>query len=675
MRAHDSFLSKLLQMNDAVFSIPVYQRNYDWGLENCEQLFNDIDAIANSGKEHFIGSIVYISVGTATDQSYNIIDGQQRITSVMLFLRALCDITDNEKLKKLIRNKYLINLDLDDTPKVKLKQVESDSGVYEKLIMSTDFDEKFFSENEKKSNVYKNYILFRDLISQTSTPHDRLYNSISLLEIIDVCLTTEDPQGVFESMNSTGKNLTNTDLLRNYLLMDLPHNIQEKFYKNYWRKIEENIGHHDMEQFMSHYLIMKRKTDSIQVRKKREKINKNNLYNSYKQYYSQAMKNIDETEKLLQDITKYSVFYSRITNSSPVTILDKLFYEIVYELNSDSPIIFLMYLMGEGISGKDLEDATKAIISYVFRLRIFKSSASNQFFSLAIQNYEKNESDNFMEKIWTALTSGQGSFRFPKDREFKDTFENKNMYLEFKPQMLRYILYKYERNLTKEVVETDAATIEHIMPQDTSKWKDYLDKKHDVEYGEQLHKIGNLTLTKYNSEMSNDSFDDKKKLYKDSGYAITRALTAEKDWTSYEIKLRSKNMAEKALELWPLPEEYNKSELSNNHYDVMNDKTEELFDEFMDIVKDYYPSLYVAPKKLYINFKKNSFVVFSVVPLQDNLNILLNTTIDNLEHPEFFEDVSEVGHWGVGKTRIKIHNEEEMWRAIEGIESVLGKRE
>jgi len=223
MRAHDSYLHKLIQMNDTVFSIPVYQRNYDWDSENCEQLFNDIESIAQTGKEHFIGSIVYISVGTATDQSYNIIDGQQRITSVMLFLRALRDITEDEHLQKLIRNKYLVNFDLDGEPKVKLKQIESDSGVYEKLIMSASYDETAFSDKEKQSNVYRNYMLMRDLIQQSKVSHNDLYGAVMKLEIIDVMLTTEDPQEVFESMNSTGKNLTNTDLLRNYLLMDLPY--------------------------------------------------------------------------------------------------------------------------------------------------------------------------------------------------------------------------------------------------------------------------------------------------------------------------------------------------------------------------------------------------------------------------------------------------------------------
>ena len=230
MKAHDSYLATLLKSGDAVFNIPVYQRNYDWDTDNCEQLFSDIETITQTGKDHFIGSIVYISIGTATEPYYNIIDGQQRITSLMLFLRALLDTTDDPGFKKRIQHGFLINMGLDDEPKMKLKQIESDSSVYEKLILADVFDKDAFTDKDKASHVYRNYLHFRSLIAGSDVSASELYNAIYKLEIIDVCLTTEDPQEVFESMNSTGKSLTNTDLLRNYLLMDLTHSEQDKLY-------------------------------------------------------------------------------------------------------------------------------------------------------------------------------------------------------------------------------------------------------------------------------------------------------------------------------------------------------------------------------------------------------------------------------------------------------------
>ena len=406
MKAHDSFLTSLLKLSDAVFNIPVYQRNYDWDTENCQQLFSDVETIATTGKDHFMGSIVYISIGTATEPYYNIIDGQQRITSIMLLLKALHDTSNDPRFQKQVRHGFLINVGLDDEPKMKLKQVESDSGVYEKIILQECFKEEAFTGTEKDSNVYRNYNFFKGCITASDVAIQDLYNAIFKLEIIDVCLTTEDPQEVFESMNSTGKSLTNTDLLRNYLLMDLTHSMQEKLYKKYWSQIEKNVGNKLMEQYMVHYLIMKRKSDSINLHRKSAKVNKNTLYDCYKMYFPQESKNNDGTEQLLEDMYQYSALYRRLVNNDSMkTELDKAFFEVIYELNAEPVAIFLMYLLyvqkKEDISDEDMLNAVKACISYVFRVRIFKGSVSNQFFALAIQYFERGEKNvPFLERVW-----------------------------------------------------------------------------------------------------------------------------------------------------------------------------------------------------------------------------------------------------------------------------------
>ena len=157
MRAHDSFLNKLLKLGDTMFYIPVFQRNYDWDTDNCEQLMYDLEKIALSGREHFIGNIVYVSTGTATEQNYNIIDGQQRITSVMLLMKAMYDLTDDTKLQRQIRNGYLLNAEDEDDVKIKLKQVEADRSVFEKLVLHKLFNEEDFTESEKKTNISSGY--------------------------------------------------------------------------------------------------------------------------------------------------------------------------------------------------------------------------------------------------------------------------------------------------------------------------------------------------------------------------------------------------------------------------------------------------------------------------------------------------------------------------------------
>lgn len=681
MKAHDSFLTSLLKLSDAVFNIPVYQRNYDWDTENCQQLFSDLETITITNKDHFIGSIVYISIGTATEPYYNIIDGQQRITSVMLFLKALHDSTDDEKFKKQVRHGFLINVGLDDEPKMKLKQVESDSAVYEKIVLQSEFHEDAFTEQEKQSNVYRNYMFFKESILQSASSLQDLYNAVFKLEIIDVCLTTEDPQEVFESMNSTGKSLTNTDLLRNYLLMDLTHSKQEKLYKQYWSQIEKNVGLKQMELYMVHYLIMKRKSDSIHIRRRSSKVGKGTLYDCFKIYFPPENKQGEGTEKLLEDMYNYSKFYRRIVNNTDCkTEVDKAIHELIYDLNTEPVAIFLMYLLyvqeqnPDSISEEDMLQAVRACISYVFRVRIFKGAGSNQFFSLAIQHFDRTDpATPFADRVWEALNSGQGSYRFPKDREFRNAMETMDLYLEFKPPMIRYILYKFEKTRTKEIVEPENVTIEHILPQDAKEWRQHLSDIHDDTYPEYTHKLGNLTLTKMNSEASNDPFEKKKKIYKDSGYAITREIAEHSDWNTSEIKKRGAELAKEAVSLWPLPEKYNE-DIAASAWQIMDDQTEEIFNNLCEMIKEYDASLYEDPKKQYINFIKDKKVILSVIPCQTYLLVTFNARIDQLSPNDVLEDVMNKGHWGVGNTRMRLYNEEDCWLVLGYIEQIVGTK-
>ena len=674
MRAHDSFLSKLLKLGETVFYIPVFQRNYDWDTDNCQQLFSDLETIAYTQKEHFIGNIVYIATGTATEQNFNVIDGQQRITSVMLFMKALHDLSDDVKLQKQIRNGYLLNAD-DEEIKVKLKQVETDSSIFEKLIIHKDFREENFTEQEKGSNIYTNYQFFKERIAESSVSIADLYNAVSLLEIIDVCLTTEDPQEVFESMNSTGKSLTNTDLLRNYLLMALSHTVQEKLYKKYWAKIQNNVGAKMMEQYMVHYLIMKRKSDSINLRHRSSKINKNNLYDSYKLYFTPEQKNDNGTEKLLSDMFRYSNVYRKIVNNDNISSdLDKAIYELIYELNADQAAIFLLYLLDyqdqHGISDADMLEAVKAIISYVFRLKMFKGSVSSQFFALTIQYFDRcDEATSFIDKVWIALTSGQGSYRFPRDREFQSAFETKDMYLEFKPPLIRYILYKFERSRTKEVVEQDNTTIDHILPQDTKLWRDHLASISDNAYQDCIHKIGNLTLTKLNSEMSNNPFEQKKQVYKVSNYSITRDLADYSDWSSNEIKARCVSMAEEAVKIWALPDIYNK-ETDADIFFNMEDDIELLFGNLKEMITSFDESIVEVQNKHYINYKRGKSNLISVVPHQNYLGVTLVARKEDLFPNDNLEDISGKGHLGNGDTLMRIHNDDDIWQLLEYFEQI-----
>ena len=347
---------------------------------------------------------------------------------------------------------------------------------------------------------------------------------------------------------------------------------------------------------------------------------------------------------------------------------------MIYDLHADQAAIFLLYLLdyqeSNGISEAEMLEAVRACISYVFRLRMFKGSISSQFFALAIQYFDRSSDiDSFVERVWKALTSGQGSYRFPRDREFQSAFETKDMYLEFKPPLIRYILYKFERNKTKEVVEPENTTIEHILPQDTKLWRDHLTDIGDNSYPEYTHKIGNLTLTKLNAEMSNNPFSEKKKVYASSNYSITRELAELDDWSSKEIKNRCKEMAAEAVEIWSLPEEYNKENDSDTFFN-MDEETEALLDTLRETISEFDSTIIENVNKHYINYKRGKKNLMSVIPKQSGLNVVLNARKETLYPNDKIEDVSYKGHLGNGDSMFRVANEDDIWQVLEYVEQL-----
>ena len=646
MKAYASYLYKLLKLGDTTFPIPVFQRNYDWSEEDCTQFFCDVEKIAKTGKKHFLGMITYQSVDNSSEPYCTIIDGQQRLTTSMLFLKAICNFTRDETLRKKITSSFLINTE-EETSKIKLKQIESDSTVFEKLI----FDEALTTE-EQESTIYRNYNLLYELIYKSDVELHELYNAFHKLEIIDVNIDEEDEdaQAIFESMNSTGKSLTGVDLLRNYFLMNMKHNLQERLYKNYWLPIERNVGKDNLEEFIIQYLIMKRKSDSIYLHKKPQKINRSTVYEAYKQQST-------NTTEMLKDMHHFSCIYNTLTAKEQINEIEKLTYELIYELNCMPSLIFLMVLYDEyqrnEISQQTLTEAIKACITFVMRSKMIKGKQSNQFFASCIQIYENAEGDT-ISKVWEALSSGRGMYRLPNNKEFFDAVINRNIYLDFKPQYIEYILYKLEANETKEIVANKDASIEHILPQNTKNWKEYLKEKGDAEYEENIHKIGNLTLTKYNSEISNKSFEKKKEFYKTSNYKITRRINEFSSWDSATIQYRTKKIAEKALTIWEMPEINFKT---TNIVDSMTDYVKTLYDELLLIVYAFCPYAEEKFTKNYINIVINEKPILSIVPTKDHINLTYRSTLP-LQNAE---DVSNKWHYGIGNCLTKIYHIDDMY--------------
>lgn len=565
MKANETTLIELIGVRKRTFSIPVYQRNYDWKIDNCKQLFYDIQTIAETGKDHFLGTIVYIpDRSTATSPIFIVIDGQQRITSVMLFIKALHDSMQDESVREDIEDDYLRNSKSGGDYRLKLKPIESDQNVYEKLMMQNDFNEDMFTSSEKQSVIYRNYDLFKQLINESSVSAEQLYEAVFRLEIVEIQLDKENPQEIFESLNSTGLDLSNADLLRNYLLMSLSYEQQQDLYKRYWIEIEHMLGNEQIEPFMTHYLILKKKSDALSIEGKRAHINPVNLYRAYKMYLS----DVEHTkegylEDLLADMKKYAGYYQHFVKFEDYSKgIEKKHNEIFTQFNSPSIAITLMYfydLMNSGqISAAEYEKALDICISYLFRSRVSGHNVGPQFSALLIQYYERSSSTNFVDKVWDAFNSGKGKYGFPSDESFKKNLQSKDLYFALRASGMRYLLYKLEENLSKEVVREENATIEHIMPQTLNdEWRAYLRSQNDTAFDLYIHRLGNLTLTKENSKLSNNLFKDKVEEYGESNYKLTRQLAKHKDWTSKEIQARSLKLSETATEIWPLPQRYN----------------------------------------------------------------------------------------------------------------------
>lgn len=574
MTSGNKEVNRFLGQSDICFVIPVYQRDYSWQEEQCEQLMEDIINIINKDESHFIGEVHIKPEGR---HSCIVIDGQQRITTLLLLLKIIHDLTNNNLLKDKIFKRYLTDEYL-DCIKLKLKSVKRESSIFNKLIKNNKFDESLFDAEEQSSNIYRNYIYMRDVLCRDI--NDGLYtveefeDAVERLSMTESVLVDNDnPQIIFEHLNNTGIPLTDSDLLRNYFLMALKDKDQEILFNNYWSKIEEclNNDNHYIDYFLMYFLITKKRNGFITYAGKNTKITRKRLYYYFKKEYPFAnMGDPVVVEKILKEILQYAKYYKRfIFNRNTVrenlNNIDKLVYDLVYSLNNQHSVIVLLYLFNKlenhEITEVELENIIRALISLTVRAKICekKQCFDTQYYASIIQRLDKcNGTNDFVKDLWYIITD---STNFPRDTEFKNILKTKPIYSSFDAKTTKYILYELEKATNpKETPAYSDGTIEHIMPQNlNADWENDLNSKNDLNNHDLfLHRLGNLTLTGYNSELSNMSFDKKKKEYAKSNYANTRNIIKYTGWSSNEIEERGEELAELCLKTWNLPSEFSK---------------------------------------------------------------------------------------------------------------------
>lgn len=577
MQARKTFIGNMIA-TDVVFIIPVYQRNYSWQKVQCEQLFSDIERIIKTNNNHFIGTICYKSE-PGNNKNSILIDGQQRLTSIMLFLKALYDFSENNFIKETIKEKFLINKWREHEEfKMKLKPIKFDEFIYKKLIESDNIEEDFL-ETEKNNNVFRNYNYFKEFIKASEFDDKSFLNAVDKLEVVELELENENPQEIFESLNSTGLDLNNVDKLRNFLLMSIDYNSQKQFYEKYWIKIEELIDEDNIEPFMINYLILKNKSVYASGIKN-NKISTKNLYASFKFYFKEhgIRQDIISVENFLIDMYKHAKYYAMLLSKDNKYSNDKIkqkIYELFINLNCINASIPIMYLYDKYcekiLNNENFEKILDIFISYNIRAWIVTGkSGTSTIFAARLKDISEFDLSNAscINQIWESFNQDEKS-GFKKDNEFKNALINNELYkTHVSNTFCKYILSKienYQRKTDnkKEMANIEEAQIEHIMPQKLSTdWKEYLNKYRDYQNHKiYLNTIGNLTLTKYNQEMSNKIFSIKKgNYYYDSGYILTKQVSSKNNiWTSEQIVRRSNELAEIALKIWSLPAKFNKN--------------------------------------------------------------------------------------------------------------------
>lgn len=535
-------LNDLIATKRVCFKIPVYQRNYDWSETNCNRLLDDIKTIIDTEDKHFLGTIVYMATkNTFSLKEYIVIDGQQRLTTMMILLKALYDVATEkgeDDCAEEINDDYLHNNHCAEEFKVKLKPVKTDNDQFLALLKNQ------FDVLDKDGHIYLNYEICKKRIEKwvsSGIETRQILNALEKLEIVEIVLTKgeDDPQIIFESINSTGLELSSADLIRNFLLMNAED--QEKLYEEYWLYIERALkkgkDYTNLNLFFMQYIVYKTNTP----------VNSDKLYERFVKFFKE---NQYTQESCLKELKYYAdIFKSFVYDEGEYSEGTKKALKNIRLLKQTTCYPFLMhvfndYKQGNIIDDNELEKITKMILNYLLRRMVcgIPSSSLRGFFIYLYNRVFKVTANKqkYYESINKFLCTVGSRDIMPTDTEFERALISANVYSN--NTMCKFLLMDIENGDGKEVLSVDNLTIEHIMPQTLGvDWR-YIQEKEHEEY---LHVLGNLTVSGYNSELSNKSFTEKKKIIVENSKAVVlnKDVTDKNEWTTEHIKERSKRLA------------------------------------------------------------------------------------------------------------------------------------
>ena len=542
MDAHKLWMLRdFIGTNKVLFRIPVYQRNYDWSESNCNRLLDDIYGIMQSGDKHFLGTIVFMAAksGGFALQEYIIIDGQQRLTTLMLILKALSVVAESvgDDCYHEIEEQYLHNKYCDEEFKVKLKPIKSDNNQFLLLL------EDKIDEMDEDTHIYHNVMLCKERFerwAEKGINPSHVLDALTKLEIVEIVLTKgeDDPQVIFESINSTGLELSNADLIRNYLLMNADD--QEKLYENYWLYIEKTLrnkmDYSNLDAFFMQYIVYKTS----------KPVNSRQLYNSFVKLFKDSGYS---QENILKELRYYAEIFGAFVYGSDKYSdrINKLLYRLRV-LNQTTCYPFLLHVFDDYHQGVITEETVEKILQFILAYllrRMVCGVPSNTLRGLFTYLYNRifkvaSNKQKYYETLNKFLFTVSSKDVIPSAAEFERALQKANIYGN--NALCRFLLLDIENGDGKEILQAENLTIEHIMPQTLSAdWSHIRPEEHE----EYLHTLGNLSVTGYNSELSNKSFAEKQDIIRENSKAVilNSDVLDKESWNVADIQARAKRLA------------------------------------------------------------------------------------------------------------------------------------
>lgn len=679
MKATEAKLLSLLQKSPQ-FIIPIYQRTYSWTDKQCLQLWEDIlragssDAIA----VHFVGSIVYVEQGLSqvTHQApLLVIDGQQRLTTVSLLLEALArTLGDSEPVDGFsaakIRHYYLANPLESGDRYFKLLLSQTDADTLKAIVKQTE------PPRDPSLRITQNFELFQSLLNQCQDDLDKVCRGLAKLVVVDIALSREqdNPQLIFESMNSTGKELSQADLIRNFILMGLEPALQTKLYEAYWRPMELDFGQEaygtQFDGFMRHYLTVK----TGDIPRERE------VYEAFKEHARTRPVMDAGIEALVKDIRGFARYFCAMAlGSEQDPTLSHAFHDL-RELKVDVAYPFLLELYHDYATGflaaADFAAAVRLVEAYVFRRAIcaIPTNSMNKTFATFSKSLKK---ERYLESVKAHFLILPSYRRFPGDDEFRRDLQTRDLY-NFRSRS--YWLRRLENHGRKERVPVDEYTIEHILPQNPempTAWRQALGPEWQRVREQWLHTLGNLTLTGYNAEYSDRPFSEKRDMkggFKESPLKLNAGLGQLEHWNESAIQLRARELAEQANRVWAGPA-LDEATLAmyrpkkaqpkgvytiDDHPNLLIPEHRPVFEALRKEVLALDPCVTEEFMKLYVAYKAETNFV-DVVPQARRLRLSLNMPFNEIFDPRgICKDVTNHGRWGNGDVEVGLHTLEDL---------------